>query len=160
VDDVKESYHHYYVPNNATLVIAGNFNKEETKQWVKKYFGEILSRENVEKLQVHISTLDKEIRLFHEDKFANMPELSLLYPAPEMYNKDAYALDILVKLLSEGKKAPLYKEIVDGQKLAPSIRMYNRSMEIAGEVSLTVRAFPGKSLNDVYAAIRKGDGRF
>ncbi|MDR0748978.1 MAG: insulinase family protein [Tannerellaceae bacterium] len=156
VDDVKEFYHHYYAPNNATLVIAGNFNKEETKQWVEKYFGEIASRENVEKLQVQIPALDKEIRLFHEDKFANMPELSLLYPAPEMYNKDAYALDILVKLLSGGKKAPLYKEIVDKQKLAPSIRMYNNSMEIAGEISLTVRAFPGKSLNDVYAAIQKG----
>lgn len=160
VDDVKEFYHHYYAPNNATLVVAGNFNKEETKQWVEKYFGEINSRDKVESLNIQIPKLDKEIRLFHEDKFANMPELTLTFPVPEMYNKDAYALDILVKLLSEGKKAPLYKEIVDNQKLAPSIRMYNNSMEIAGEISLTVRAFPGKSLNDVYAAIQKGMNDF
>jgi zinc protease len=156
VDDVKEFYGRYYAPNNATLVIAGHFDKEEIKPWVEKYFGEIASRDQVEKLSVQIPRLDREIRLFHEDKFANMPELSLIYPAPEMYNKDSYALDILVKLLSEGKKAPLYKEIVDGQKLAPSIRMYNNSMEIAGEVALTVRAFPGKPLDSVYAAIQKG----
>lgn len=160
VDDVKEFYHHYYAPNNATLVIAGNFNKEETKQWVEKYFGEINSRDEVEKLHIQVPKLDKEIRLFHEDKFANMPELTLTYPAPEMYNKDAYALDILVKLLSEGKKAPIYKEIVENQKLAPSLWMHNNSMEVAGEIAIGIRAFPGKSLNDVYAAIKKGMADF
>ncbi|MDH6304826.1 zinc protease [Parabacteroides sp. PF5-5] len=160
VDDVKEFYHHYYAPNNATLVIAGNFNREEAKQWVEKYFGEIQSRNEIEKMDVQVAHLDKEIRLFHEDKFANMPELTLTYPSPEMYSKDAYALDILVNLLSEGKKAPIYKEVVDKQGLAPSIRMYNNPMELAGEISLSVRAFPGKSLNDVYAAIHTGMENF
>ncbi len=160
VEDVKEFYHHYYAPNNATLVIAGNFNKEEAKQWVEKYFGEIKSRDEVEKIVAQPVQLNKEIRLYHEDKFANMPELTLTYPAPEMYNKDAYALDILVRLLSEGKKAPIYKEVVDNAKLAPSVRMYNNSMELSGEITLSIRAFPGKSLNDVYSAIQKGMNDF
>jgi len=160
IDDVKEFYHHYYAPNNATLVIAGNFKPEEAKQWVEKYFGEIKSRNEVEKPVIQIAQLNNDIRLFHEDKFANMPELTLTYPAPEMYNKDAYALDVLTNLLTQGKKAPLYKEIVENTKLAPSVRMYNNSMELAGEISLTVRAFPDKSLNDVYAAIQKGMNDF
>ncbi|MDH6358381.1 pitrilysin family protein [Parabacteroides sp. PF5-9] len=156
VEDVKEFYHHYYAPNNATVVIAGDFKTEEAKAWVEKYFGEIESRNEVEKPEVQIARLENDVRLYHEDKFANMPELTIVYPAPQMYHKDAYALDVLVNLLTQGKKAPLYKEVVEKAKLAPSVSMYNSSMEIAGELTLTVRAFPDKTLDEVYDALQKG----
>lgn len=156
VEDVKEFYHHFYAPNNATLVLAGNFDRVKTKEWIEKYFGEINSRDEVEKPAVQRAQLDKEIRLFHEDKYANMPELTMTFSTPEMYHKDSYALDVLVRLLTHSKKAPLYKAVVEEAKLAPSVNMSNDPMELAGELSLTVRAFPGTSLDEVYAAIQKG----
>ena len=156
IDDVKNFYNDFYAPNNATLVIAGDFDEKQTKEWVNTYFGEIKPRKEQAKPSVNIPTLDKEVRLMHEDKFANMPELTLTFPAAEMYNKDAYALDILTTLLASGKKAPLYKAIVEEKKLAPGVSMHISPSEIAGEVSLKVRAFPGKPLDEVYAAIQQG----
>jgi hypothetical protein len=42
----------------------------------------------------------------HEDNFANVPEINIVWPAPESYNKDMYPLDFLAQILSQGKKAP------------------------------------------------------
>ena len=160
IDDVKHFYNDFYAPNNATLVIAGDFDKAQAKEWVNTYFGEIKARKEQAKPSVNIPTLAKEVRLMHEDKFAKMPELTLTYPAPEMYNKDSYALGIMSSLIAGSKKAPIYKLIVESKKLAPGVSMNMRSSEISGEVSLKVRAFPGKSLNDVYEAIQQGFKEF
>ena len=151
--DVRDFYKKWYGPNNATLVIAGDFKPEETKAWVEKYFGEIKSGPPVKNPKPIPSDLSETKRVYYEDKFAKSPELNMVFPTIEQYTKDAYALNLLSQLFSEGKKTPLYKVIVEDKKLAPSVSAYNNSQEIAGYFRIRIRAFPTTNLTDVEKAV-------
>jgi zinc protease len=112
VEDVKAFYNKYYGPNNATLVLAGDFDLDSVKVLIEKYFAEIKSHGEVPARSAMPVVLKESKRLFHEDNFAKVPELTMAWPAPEDYSKDAYALNFLARILAEGKKAPLYKVLV------------------------------------------------
>lgn len=153
VDDVKEFYNSYYGPNNATLVLAGDFETEDAKALIKKYFGEIKPKTEVAKLEPQPVTLSKTKRLFHEDNFATAPQLNMVWPTPQQYTEDAYALDFLAELISSGKKAPLYQVLVKDKNLTSRTTAYNNSQELAGEFYITITANNGVNLNEVEAGI-------
>lgn len=156
IEDVKEFYNQYYGASNASLVIAGDIDIEETKALVEKWFGEIPSGPEVEKLQVDPVVLEETKSLYFEDNFAKLPEMRMVFPTVEEYHQDVYALEILGKLLSGSKNAPLYNAIVQEQKLAPNVGTYQSSNELAGEFIFRVRANAGTDLDSVKIAIEKG----
>ena len=160
LDDVKEFYDLYYGANNATLVIAGDIDIKETKKKVERWFGEIRKGPEVNGLAPMPVKLDQIKSLYFEDNFARLPELRMIYPTVENYNKDVYALEALSALLSGSRKSPLFKVIVEEKKQAPSVSMYQSSNEIAGEFVLRVRANAGTSLDEVKASIEEGFARF
>lgn len=160
LDDVKEFYHKYYGAGNASLVIAGDIDIEETKELVNKWFGEIPKGPEVEPLKPMPVTLTETKSLSFADNFAKLPELRMVFPSVEQYNKDEYALQVLGQLLSGSKKSPLYKTVVEEKKLAPRVSSYNNSNELAGEFVLRVRANEGVPLDEVKAAIDEGLKRF
>ena len=153
IDDVREFYNSYYGPNNATLVLAGDFETEDAKALIKKYFGEINPKEEVAKLEPQPVTLSKTKRLFHEDNFATAPQLNMVWPTPQQYKEDAYALDFLAELISNGKKAPLYQVLVKDKNLTSRTTAYNNSQELAGEFYITITANNGVNLNEVETGI-------
>ncbi len=153
--DVHDFHEKWYIPNNATLVVAGDFDLKQAKEWIEKYFGEIQRGKDVTDMKPVPVTLSETKRAYHEDNFAKSPELNMVFPTVEQYNKDSYALDLMGSLISDGKKAPLYKVIVEEEKLAPSVSAYQNSGEIAGSFKIRVRAFPKKKLSDVEKAIKK-----
>ncbi len=158
--DVKEFYAQYYSPSNATLVIAGDIDFAETKALVQKWFGEIKKGAEVPTLEPMPITLDKTVSLFHQDNFAKLPELRLTFPTVEQYHKDSYALAALAEILSQGKRAPLYKVLVEEKKLAPSVGAYTRSRELAGSFTIRVRANAGIDLDTVKSAIDQALAKF
>jgi zinc protease len=160
VEDVRTFFRTWYGPSNATLVIAGDLDVEQTKAWVEKYFGELPAGNPVSDPEPRNVTLTETRRAFHEDDFARSPELNMVFPTVESFTDDAYALSLFGQLFSEGKKAPLYKVIVEDQKLAPSVSAFNRSREMAGSFGIRVRAFPEISLGRVEAAIEEAFARF
>jgi zinc protease len=160
LDDVKKYYEHFYGPNNATLVLAGDFNPDSVKLMINKYFGEIKSHGEVAKRSAMPVSLDNTVKLYHEDNFANVPEINLVWPAPEAYTKDAYALDFLARILADGKKAPLYKVLVKEKKLTSRTSAYNNSGELTGEFTITVRANEGKTLKEIEDAVIEAFNRF
>ena len=153
VADVKAFHKKFYSPNNATLVVAGDINKDEVKAMVEKYFGEIPGGEPIEKRSPMPPSVTSTIKLYHEDNFAKAPRLTMIFPTVEQYSKDSYALDYLGMLLSNGKKTPLYKVLVKDKKLTSSVNAYNQSMELAGTFEISVTANPGVNLTDVENAI-------
>ncbi|WP_109097496.1 pitrilysin family protein [Aquimarina sp. AU58] len=160
VEDVKEFYDKYYGPNNATIVLAGDFETEEAKAMIEKYFGEIKKRQPVEKLKVQNVTLSETKRFSHEDNFATTAQLNMVWPTVEQYTKDAYALDFLGQLLSDGKKAPLYKVLVKEKELTSDTNAWNNSMEIAGKFRVNITANDGKSLVDIEAGVFEAFKKF
>jgi len=160
LEDVKNYYGTFYGPNNATLVLAGDFNSDSVKVLINKYFGEIKSHGEVAPRTAMPVTLDKTIKLFHEDNFANVPEINLVWPVPESYSKDSYALTFLAKILADGKKAPLYKVLVKEKKLTSRTSAYNGAEELTGEFTISVTADEGKSLKEIENAINEAFARF
>jgi zinc protease len=160
LEDVKSFYEQYYGPNNATVVLAGDFEPDSVKPLIEKYFGEIKSHGTVVARQPMISKLEKTKKLYHEDNFANVPELNMVWPAPEAYSKDAYALDFLGKLLADGKKTPMYKVLVKEKQLTSHVNAYNSSNELAGEFTLNIRANEGKNLKEIESSVFEAFQRF
>ncbi len=155
LDDVVNFYNQWYVPNNATLVIAGDFDSDQAREWIHRYFDEIPRGDEIEALEVQPAVLDETKKLYHEDNFARLPEMRLTWPGVENYHDDAYPLQILAQLLSDGRTAPLYQVLVEEKELAPGVAMFSSNSEIAGEISLRVRAFPGTDLNDVLTGVEE-----
>ena len=160
VPDVKEFYDKFYGPNNATLVIAGDFEKSEAKKLVEKYFGEIKKRQEVAPLEVQTVTLSESKRLYHEDNFAKAPQLNMVWPVVEQYSKDAYALDFLGEILSDGKEAPLYKVLVEEKELTSQPYAYNNPSQIAGKFQISVTANADVDLDSVEAGIKEAFALF
>lgn len=156
LEDVKEFYNEYYGASNASLVIAGDIDIEETKALVEKWFGEIPSGPEVQPIPPMPVTLDETKSLYFKDNFAKLPELRMVYPTVEAYNEDEFVLEVLGQLLSGSKKSPLYRTVVEEGKLAPSVSSYNSSNELAGEFVFRVRANEGVALDEVKAAIEAG----
>ena len=155
LQDVKEFYNRWYVPNNVTLTIAGDFDTAETKKWIDKYFSEIPRGEEITLLEKNIPTLQKTKNLYYEDNFARLPQLTMTWPAPVEYSKDSYALTVLATYMSEGKKAPFTKVLVDELQLASNPNMRYSGSELAGELSVSVRGNAHIDLDSVQKGIEK-----
>ncbi|WP_411895391.1 M16 family metallopeptidase [Winogradskyella sp. A2] len=156
LDDVKEFYRRWYVPNNVTLTIAGDIDIDQTKAWVKKYFDEIPEGEEIPETKKQPVILKSSKRFFYEDNFARLPRLTMAWPGVSQYQKDSYALSVLTDYLSQGKKAPLNQILVDQEKLTDRVSFRQSNSEIAGQIMLSVTAFNQKDLNAVSKAISDG----
>jgi zinc protease len=180
IQDAISFHNKYYGPSNATLVVTGDIDVVQTKQWINKYFAEIPSSPKPKPLGKMPVKLNETKRASYEDYLANAPQLTVTFPTVEEYNKDAYALTFLARILAGSKKSPLYKVLVEEKKLAPagsggggfgrgggrggfggpSVSAFQRSQEIAGAFQITVRAFPTVKLGDVEDAIKEAFARF
>jgi zinc protease len=158
--DVRRFYTRLYGANNATLVIAGDIDIDETKRLVAYWFGEIRRGSEVRAPYARPVYLEASRSLMYEDTFATLPELQIVFPTVEQFHEDQYAVDILTELLAGSKQAPLYEVIVDERQLAPNVSVTHRVAEIAGELVIRVRANAGTDLEDVKAAVDAGLARF
>jgi zinc protease len=158
--DVKEFHSRWYGPDNATLVVAGDIDVAQTKEWIREYFGEISARPAPATTAPPAVELTESQLLVHEDNFARLPQLTMAWPTVRIYHPDSYALDILADVLTDGKKSPFYQVIVEEQELAPAVNAGNGSQELAGRFTIQVRAYADKDLDDVGAAIDTAFARF
>ena len=159
LQDVKDFYNRWYVPNNVSLTIAGDFNREQAKEWVHKYFDEIPRGPKVERQEKQMVQLEETKKLYYEDNFARLPELTIAWPGVYSYHEDSYALEVLVNYLSEGKNAPLYQNLVAEKELTDRVEMYNYTSELAGQIMLQVTAFNEVDLdlveNEIFKTLKK-----
>ena len=160
LDDVKEFFRRWYVPNNVTLTVAGDFDPVQAKKWVDKYFGEIKRGDEVNPQPKRPGVVPQTLKLYHEDNYAKLPELTMAWPSVEQYHPDMYPLQVLTQYLAYGKKAPLYQVLVEEKKLTAEVDMYNFLSELAGQTHLEVRAFDGRDLDELSAAVNEAFARF
>ena len=124
LEDLQNWYQTYYSPNNAVLIISGNFSLKKTKELIEKYFGNKPSKKIPEEKDLaepeQIEARQKLLR-----KKVQSASVKLSYVAPPSGTKEAYALDFLIDVLGAGESSVLYKKIVREKKLLPSISIYN-----------------------------------
>jgi zinc protease len=160
LDDVKTFFKKWYIPNNATLVLSGDFDSKQAKTWIHKYFDEIPRGQEITPLTKRPGEVTKTKFLYFEDNFARLPMLTFAWPAVELYHKDSYALNILVQYLSQGKKAPLNQVLVDELKLTSRTSMFTYTSELAGQIQLGVRGFNNVDLNEINQGIKTAFANF
>lgn len=132
LDEFIEFYNKFYGPNNATLVVAGDINVIEVKKMIQKYFGEIKKRPEVVQPNIKEDAITKQIDATWYDPNIQLPMIIHAYRTPSMKDKDAYVLDMISTLLSDGKSSRLYKKLVDDEKIALQVAAINLSQEDYG----------------------------
>ena len=160
LQDTQDFYTRWYVPNNVTVTISGDFDVTEAKAYVEKYFGEIPRGKDIQPYGARPGKLAASIKLIHEDNFATVPRLTHVWPTVEQYHPDSYALEILATYLTEGKTAPFNEVLVDEEKLSPGLGAFSNTSEIAGEFYLIAPSNDGTDLDDLMPAIGAAFARF
>ncbi|MCM4155574.1 pitrilysin family protein [Gramella sp. AN32] len=125
LDEFKEFFDTYYVPNNAVLVVAGDIDVSDTKKMVKDYFGDIPKGEEVKRNFEMETPMTKEVRTTTYDSNIQIPASILGYRTPSFTEKDSYVLNMISDYLSDGKSSILYKKLVDEQKQALQVAAFN-----------------------------------
>lgn len=111
VDDLKGFFQTWYGSNNAVITIGGDFDEQQTLQWLNKYFGTIPRGPSVEKQAKQPVTLSADRYLTLEDD-VHLPLLQLTFPTVHARHKDEAALDVLADILGGGKTSLFYKNMV------------------------------------------------
>ena len=122
----------YYVPNNAVLVIAGDINVAQTKEWVQKYFGPIKKGADIKRETFTEAPITQTIKANYQDPNIQIPMVVASYRTPSMKTRDARVLDMISTILSDGKSSRLYKKIVDDKKMALQIGAFSFNQEDYG----------------------------
>lgn len=152
LEDVKEFFRLYYTPNNSSLVIAGEFDKKRTREWVDKYFGDIPRGTSIEKLRIQQPTLSEDKRETMEDR-VQLARLYLYWHSTPLTGPDDATLDILADVLSGGKNSRLYRALVYERQIAQSVSTSQISRSLAGIFGITVTAKPGIGLSEIQKVV-------
>ncbi len=132
LDEFIEFYNKFYGPNNATLVVAGDIDMVEVKKMIKNYFGDIPRGQEVIQPNIKEDPITEQINATWYDPNIQLPMIIHAYRTPSMKEHDAYVLDMISTLLSDGKSSRLYKKLVDDEKMALQVAAINFSQEDYG----------------------------
>ncbi len=116
--DVREFHQLYYVPNNATLIIAGDFRPRQAMKWVKRYFGSIPRGKPIPRQRPSEPPQKGERRVTEYDSKAPLPAVIITYHVPQDGHPDIYALNVASNILSAGQSSRLYRTLVYEKQLA------------------------------------------
>ena len=115
----------YYIPNNATLVVAGDIKPEQTKKWINEYFGSIPKGTPITRNFPKETPITQEFEETIYDANIQIPAYIFAYRTPAVKERDAYILEMLGSYLSRGKSSVLYKKLVDNEKKALAVEAFN-----------------------------------
>lgn len=148
LDDVKEFFNTWYVPNNCTLTLVGDFDPAEAKTLIQKYFGPLAPGKPLSRPGVNIPVLGHDRQVKARDRVP-LTMLHLVYPTPQQYSPEEAPLDFAAAILAQGKTSTLEKRLVRERQLANSVRAYNTCREISGEFHIIVTARPEVDVNEL-----------
>jgi len=152
--DLLAFYRTYYVPNNAVIVVVGDFNRAKLLPRIREAFGKIPRgpdpppARSVEPPQ----KAERRVALVRED--AQLPSISIAYHVPTLTDPDSSALDVLEVILGGGRSARLYRRLVYEQQVALNAdAFYDRVSADPDLFSLYATASPGKAVAEVERAL-------
>ncbi len=151
-EDVVEFFKTWYVPNNASLVIAGDIDTAATRQVVEKWFSEIPRGKPVPPIDPPAASLDQEKRLLMEDN-VQLPRLYMCWHTPPAFSGMDATNDILASVLAGGKNSRLYKRLVYELQIAQDVHAFNSSGMLGSIFWIDATAREGHTLKELEAVI-------
>jgi zinc protease len=146
LEDVTGFFNKYYSPSNACLIIAGNFDKENAKELVEKYFSDIESKKAPNKLVIPSFNLEKN-EIIKRNENVQLKRLYIAWPTEKAFDRLDSSLDIMGDILSGSKNARLYKSLVYEKEIAQDISAYQYSGKYAGHFMIIATAKPNVELS-------------
>ena len=145
LEDVKQFFRTYYAPNNATMVIAGDFNRDSALTWVNRYFGAIPRGPQMPpRPVVPVVTVPRDTFLVLEDR-VTLPRLHETWKGERIYHENDASLDILASVLAGDKNSRLYKRLVFDMQVAQDVSAFNNSTKLDGDFNILVTPKPGQT---------------
>ena len=151
VRDVKDFFAQYYVPNNASLVVAGDFDPEEIKPLVARLFGTLPRRPDPVHAVAEPVRLDGVKRVTYADD-VQFSRLYYVYHSPPTFQPGDAEMDLIAELLTSGKSSRLYKKLIYDEKLATDVSAFQWSCELGSSFYVVITAAQGVSLDTIEEA--------
>lgn len=152
--DVQEWFKAYYGAANAVLVIAGDVTPEVAYEKALKYFGNIPAGPTIARPGVNIPKRFGNSRAEYQDRVPQS-QITMVWNTTQWGTKDGVWLDLLSDVLAAGKNSRLYKKLVYEKQICPSVYAYVNYMEISGNFYIQADVKPGKTVEEVEAAINE-----
>ena len=158
IDDVRAFFRKYYVPNNATLVLSGDFDRKKALALVDKYFGPIPRGAEVPRKKAAPVPHRGETRIDVEAG-VELPRVTVSWPSAPLFAPGDGELDLVSHVLSGGKSSRLYKRLVYDLQIAQSVWASQASMELASVFEITATAKPGHTPEELLKVIDEELGK-
>jgi predicted Zn-dependent peptidase len=152
VDDVKSFFRTYYAPSNATLTIAGDFDRARLKELVEKYFGPLPAAPAPRRAGGAPARLDAAKRIAMEAKI-QQPQIFISYLTPSSLSPGDHELDLLGAVLANGKSSRLYRRLVYEMKIAQSVSAAQESQKLSSNFEISASPMPGHTLDEILAVV-------
>jgi zinc protease len=131
MDDVREFFYKYYIPNNAIMVVAGDVETEHIKALSEKWFGPIPAGMPVEK-NIPVEPEQKESRFMEVSADVPLDAIFKVYHMGGKLSEDYYSTDLMSDILGRGKSSRLYESLVKDKKIFNSINAHVMSSNDPG----------------------------
>ncbi len=152
LDDVRGFFNRWYVPNNATLVIAGDFDPAQTKTLVEQYFGPIPAGPPVNRDPPPPAALDREWRITVEAK-VQQPQLFINFVTPRHFAPGDHEMDLAAQILAGGKASRLYRRLVYDMQIAQSVAASQQSQLLDSIFEISASPMPGHTMDEILKVV-------
>jgi zinc protease len=152
LEDVKGFFRANYIPNNATLVLSGDFDRVKAGALVQKWFGPIPRGKDVPRKKPIKTTHPGETRI-EVEAGVELPRAYLSWPTPEFFAPGDAELDLVSHVLTGGKTSRLYKRLVYDLQIAQSVSASQQSSELGSLFEITATAKPGHTGDELLKVI-------
>lgn len=150
LEDAFAFYRKYYRPDNASLIVVGDFDQEQLDGWVDKYFGRLRNPDGSIKRVDVVEPDKKEVARFVKKRpNVPLPALGMTYLAPPSTSPDVPALEVAEAILSSGESSRLYQELVYKKQLAQRALLFTDVRTDKGLLAFFAIAAGGKKLEDI-----------
>jgi zinc protease len=154
LDDVSAFFSTWYVPNNATITLAGDFDRAEAEALVKQYFGDIPRGADPTPMLEAPAELTSETVVRKEDKVP-LGKVWIGWLTPKLYAQGDAEMDILSSALASGKDSRLYKHLVHDLQIAKDVEAYQYSARLQSQFLIEATAAPGHTTDEIVAEVDK-----
>lgn len=147
LSEVRAFHETFYRPDNATLIVVGDFKQEELDGWIEKYFGAIPKpSEKIPRVTVKEPPRKEDKREILYNAKAPLPALAVTYLGPSIRSTDTPALAVAEEILAGGESSRLYQTMVYDQQVAQSVEGGADLHEDLGLIAFQVILASGKSI--------------
>lgn len=164
VTNVKDFFANFYVPNNASLVVAGDFDSAAIKPLIEQLFGTLAAGQPViRKYATPTEPIPGKLpgaKRFTAIDRVELPKVEFTYHSPIAFGPGDAEMELAAKVLADGKASRLYKRLVIDEKLASEVSAAQQGFPLGGLFQVAVLAKPDADLDKVEAIMDDELARF